>query len=118
MEERTDRRSEESHPHEDTLDTKVTQHKATGSEAGSVKGKQSRRKQSIASTRISNTSNLDNVSLDDDTPPSPGMHILFAFITAHNTDLCSAKRSSTETKQQDDISEQHLSSVYAVVARR
>ncbi|KAK2683559.1 hypothetical protein RAB80_001505 [Fusarium oxysporum f. sp. vasinfectum] len=71
VEEPTDRRSEESHPHEDTLDTKVTQHKVTGSEAGSVKGEQSRRKPSIASTRISNTSNLDNVSLDDDTPPSP-----------------------------------------------
>ncbi|KAF9772817.1 hypothetical protein IL306_009457 [Fusarium sp. DS 682] len=70
-EEQPDRRSEESHLHEDTQETKVTQHKVTGSEAGSIKGKQSRRKPSIASTRISNTSNLDNVSLDDDTPPSP-----------------------------------------------
>jgi hypothetical protein len=40
------------------------------------------------------------------------------LMTAHNTDLCSAQRSSTETKQQDDIFEQHLSSIYAVVARR
>ncbi|KAF4449162.1 hypothetical protein F53441_7558 [Fusarium austroafricanum] len=71
VEEQADRRSEESHRQEDIREPKLAQHKATASEAGSVHGKQSRRKPSIASTRISNTSNLDNVSLDDDTPPSP-----------------------------------------------
>ncbi|KAM0192652.1 hypothetical protein ACHAPI_008236 [Fusarium lateritium] len=71
VEEQPDRRSsEESNRDEETRETNVPQHKATASDAGSI-GKLSRRKPSIASTRISNTSNLDNVSLDDDTPPSP-----------------------------------------------
>ncbi|KAM0399673.1 hypothetical protein ACHAQC_002953 [Fusarium culmorum] len=74
-EEQVDRRSEESYTREDTQEPSSAHHKATASESGSIassiRERQARRKPSVASSRISNTANLDNVSLDDDTPPSP-----------------------------------------------
>jgi hypothetical protein len=75
-EEQVDRRSEESHHQQDIQEPQLPQHKTTASESGSIAGSvhenQAQRKPSVASSRISNTLNLDNVSLDDDTPPSPG----------------------------------------------
>jgi hypothetical protein len=74
-EEQADRRSEESYTREDIQEPSFAKHKATASESGSIASsiqeRQSRRKPSVASSRISSTLNLDNVSLDDDTPPSP-----------------------------------------------
>ncbi|KAF5020001.1 hypothetical protein F66182_7989 [Fusarium sp. NRRL 66182] len=71
-EEQPDRRSEESHHQEDHRDLALNKHKPSASVASSVHEKPlPRRKSSSVSKRISNTSELDNVSLDDDTPPSP-----------------------------------------------
>ncbi|KAM0556811.1 hypothetical protein ACHAPJ_005871 [Fusarium lateritium] len=61
VDEQSARRSEESQEDRE----------AASSERGSVHKKHPRRKPSSISQRTFNTSNLDNVSLDDDTPPSP-----------------------------------------------
>ncbi|KAF4967825.1 hypothetical protein FSARC_4682, partial [Fusarium sarcochroum] len=117
VEEQPARRSEESHQ-EASREAKLDRQEAAASETGSVHKKHSRRKPSSASQHISNTSNLDDVSLDDDTPPSPCMqHLqLSSCHTANTYRSCSTKRSPTEAGKQNDFFEQHLSPFYAVVA--